>query len=691
MKARLAWGLWALGISGIVVAAAFGIADGKGAQWNGFTQVVAFFAVGTIGLVVALHQPENPLGWIYLVVWAGAGIIFGALTEFARWAAITNAATPGATLAAWIGNWIWVPIFVLLVTFPFLLFPDGHLPSPRWRSFAWATVVLTVLWSISFALEGHDYTDALGRPSPNPYAIQGLVPFFDGARLVLGLLFIVVMGVAVGSLVLRFRRGNREEREQIKWLMFAGASTVIWFGLPLEHGNGGWTDFVQGFVLALIPLSIGVAILKYRLYDIDVVIRRTVVFGVLAAFITLVYVAVVVGLGSLFSDTLFLRIAATALVAVAFQPVRDRANRLANRLVFGERATPYEVLAHFGERVGETYASDDVLPRIARVIAEGTAAARSDVWLRLGDRLTLAASWPVSEPQASFAIEGDELPPLIADRVAPVRHQDELLGAIAVTKPASEPLAGGEAELLDRLAEQAGLVLANARLTADLEARLMQIAQQAADLRSSRQRIVAAQDEERRRLERNIHDGAQQHLVALAVKLRLAKTALQKDPEQGRRMLGEIRDEVDAALDTLRSLALGIYPPLLEQQGIAAALAAQYTRSELPVRMEIDRIGRYPIELEAAVYFCTLEALQNAAKYARATSITIAFRERDDALEFSVADDGVGFSTETNGGGTGILGMRDRMAVFGGDAEIESSPGRGTIVRGRVPVSERVR
>ena len=156
-------------------------------------------------------------------------------------------------------------------------------------------------------------------------------------------------------------------------------------------------------------------------------------------------------------------------------------------------------------------------------------------------------------------------------------------------------------------------------------------------------------------------------------------------------MLGEIKGEVDAALDTLRSLALGIYPPLLEEQGIAAALAAQYLRSSLPVRMEADGIGRYPIELEAAIYFCALEALQNAAKYANATAITIAFRERDGALEFSVADDGGGFDPGSNGTGTGIQGMRDRMAVFGGDAEIESSPGQGTIVRGRVPVSERVR
>jgi signal transduction histidine kinase len=479
----------------------------------------------------------------------------------------------------------------------------------------------------------------------------------------------------------------------LRLLVFVAGVGFIFFwlsGLPGPISGIAWAGFLLSFFVG-IPAAIAVAIFRYRLYDVDLVIRKTVVFGVLAAFITAVYVAVVVGLGSIFTNTLVLRIAATALVAVAFQPVRDRANRLANRLVYGDRASPYEVLARFGERVGETYASDDVLPRIARVIAEGTAAARSDVWLRLGDRLTLAASWPVSEPQASFAIEGDDLPPIDADRVAPVRHQGELLGAIAVTKPASEPLAAGEAELLDRLAEQAGLVLANARLTADLEARLMQIARQAADLRSSRQRIVAAQDEERRRLERNIHDGAQQHLVALAVKLRLAKTALQKDPEQGRRMLGEIRGEVDAALDTLRSLALGIYPPLLEERGIAAALAAQYLRGSLPVRMEADGIGRYPIELEAAVYFCTLEALQNAAKYARATSITIAFREQGGALEFSVTDDGVGFDPGSNGTGTGIQGIRDRISVFGGDAEIESSPGHGTTVRGRVPVLERVR
>ena len=647
--------------------------------------ILVVFSV--LGIVIA-GRKHNPVGLIFSALAVAAVIQLTADDYILRANVTAPGSLPLVVYAEWVDRWIGAAVITLLPLL-FLLFPTGRIPSTRWRWVfrAWAASVC--LWVAGFMLTPGPLDVSNSDHASNPFGVSfGSVLGFVGG---VGLLLTALASIA--SLFVRWRHAVGEERQQLRLLVFVAGVGFVFFwlsGVPGPISGVGWAGF-QVSLLIGIPAAIAIAILKYRLYDVDLVIRKTVVFGVLAAFITAVYVAVVVGLGSIFTDTLVLRIAATALVAVAFQPVRDRANRLANRLVFGDRATPYEVLARFGERVGETYASDDVLPRIARVVAEGTGAGRSDVWLRLGDRLTLAASWPVSEPQASFAIEGNELPPIDADRVAPVGHQGELLGAIAVTKPASEPLTAGEAELLDRLAEQAGLVLANAGLTADLEARLMQIAQQAADLRSSRQRIVAAQDEERRRLERNIHDGAQQHLVALAVKLRLAKTALQTDPERGRLMLREIGGEVDAALDTLRSLALGIYPPLLEEQGIAAALAAQYTRSELPVRMETDGIGRYPIELEAAVYFCTLEALQNAAKYARATSISIAFRERDDALEFSVTDDGVGFSTETNGSGTGIQGMRDRMAVFGGDAEIESSPGRGTIVRGRVPVSERVR
>jgi signal transduction histidine kinase len=640
-----------------------------------------------LGILIA-GRKHNPVGLIFSALAVAAAIQLTADDYILRANVTVPGSLPAVVYAEWVDRWIGAAALALLPLL-FLLFPTGRIPSTRWRWVFRAWAASACLWVAGFMLTPGPLDVGNSDHASNPFGVSfGSVLGFVGG---VGLLLTALASIA--SLFVRWRHATGEERQQLRLLVFVAGVGFIFFwlsGVPGPISGIGWAGFLVS-VLVGIPAAIAIAILKYRLYDVDLVIRKTLVFGLLAAFITAVYVAVVVGLGSLFTDTLVLRIAATALVAVAFQPVRDRANRLANRLVYGDRATPYEVLARFGERVGETYASDDVLPRIARVIAEGTAAARSDVWLRLGDRLTLAASWPVAEPKAAFRIEGEELPAIAADRVAAVRHQGELLGAIAVTKPPSEPLAAGDAELVDRLAEQAGLVLANARLTADLEARLMQIAQQAADLRSSRQRIVAAQDEERRRLERNIHDGAQQHLVALAVKLRLAKTALQKDPALGRRMLGEIQGEVDAALDTLRSLVLGIYPPLLEEQGIAAALAAQYVRSSLPVRMEADGIGRYPIELEAAVYFCALEALQNAAKYANATTITIAFRERDGALEFSVADDGGGFDAGSNGTGTGIQGMRDRMAVFGGDAEIESSPGLGTIVRGRVPVSERVR
>jgi signal transduction histidine kinase len=682
----LAWGLWSITAVVFVGSIVFGLADHLPTEISTISEGLAFIAYGVVGLAITLREPRNPIGWIFLGVWFGVGTVFAFAGTYVQWAVIDHPGATGAVFLNWIANWAWVPIFTLLLTYPLLLFPDGRLPSPRWRPVAWAIGVLTVAWSISFALEQHDYTDGNNHPAVNPYTWQRFAPIFDTARIVVSFLVLVGIATCVAALIVRYRRSRGVEREQIRWLIYAGAITVFWLALPFDHGNGGLPDFIQGFVLMLIPIAIGIAILQYRLYDIDVVIRKTVVVGVLAAFIGLIYVAIVVGLGS-FADSPALRIAATALVAIAFQPVRDRANRWANRLVYGARATPYEVLARFGDRVGETYASDDVLPRVARVIAEGTSAVRAEVWLRVGDEIRLAASWPDASRRPSFPVADGALP-IEGDRVAAVRYHGALLGAIAVHKRASEPLTPGEAELVDRLADQAGLILANAGLTADLETRLEQIAVQAAELRASRQRIVTAQDEERRRLERNIHDGAQQHLVALAVKLRLAKTAIAADPARGRAMLEEISGEIDAALDTLRALALGIYPPLLEEQGIAPALAAQYVRSGLPVHLETDAAGRYPIEIEAAVYFAALEALQNAAKYAQADQITITIAHDDGALRFSVRDDGIGFDQAATGEGSGLAGIRDRLAVFGGDATVESVPGTGTIVRGRVPIPE---
>jgi signal transduction histidine kinase len=435
---------------------------------------------------------------------------------------------------------------------------------------------------------------------------------------------------------------------------------------------------------AVFPATIAIAILRYRLYDIDLVISRTLVYGSLAVFITAVYVGIVVGIGTLVGSggrpNIALSIVATAIVAVAFQPVRERLQKVANRLVYGKRATPYEVLSQFSERVAESYAADDVLPRMARVLAEGTGAERAEVWLRGSDRLRVAATWPVdANGRASLPVTGQLLPTIPdTDRAVPVRHQGQLLGALTVSKRRGEALTPVEEKLLTDLAAQAGLVLKNVGLTAELLARLE-------ELRASRQRLVAAQDEERRRLERNLHDGAQQNLVALKVKLGLAEAYAEKDPEKARKLLGEIKSDADEALETLRDLARGIYPPLLADKGLVAALESQARKATVPVEIRADGIGRYSQDIEAAVYFCVLEALQNVQKYAEASRAVVRLHEDNNDLTFEVEDDGKGFDPATARRGSGMTNMADRLDALEGELRV-ARHGSLTTVGGRLPI-----
>jgi len=479
----------------------------------------------------------------------------------------------------------------------------------------------------------------------------------------------VLVGLCVASLVVRFRRGSPDEREQIKWLIFAGAVTTVFLALPLNHGSGGPADVILGVVLTLIPVATGIAILKYHLYDIDVVIGRTVVFGVLAAFITIVYVGIVVGVGTAIGSrgNAVLSGVAAAVVALAFQPVRRWAQRLANRLVYGRRATPYEVLSEFSERLADAYSVDDVLPRMARLVAEGTGATLVRVWIRVGGEFRAAAASPEVERGDTSVRDLVDLP----GEVFEVRHQGEPLGAITVAVASNEPMTTEQRRLTTDVASQAGLVLRNVTLVEDL--------------RASRGRLVAAQDEERRKLERNIHDGAQQQLVSLAVKQRLAASLVGRDDDRVRSMLDQLQAETTTALEDLRDLARGIYPPLLADKGLAAALEAQARKSPVPITVEPDGIGRYPQEAEAAVYFSCLEALQNVAKYADAASATVRLTAGDGGLRFEVVDDGRGFDPAATGYGTGLQGIADRLAALGGEVEVRSAPGSGTAVTGRIP------
>jgi signal transduction histidine kinase len=638
-----------------------------------------FLAMGVVGALIASRQHRNATGWIFLAIASCAGLAFAG-SEYSTYALVTRPGSlPAAAWAAVIAELMWVGILALSFTYLPLLFPDGRLPSPRWRPFSWITGGFICLVALLFLLD----PGRIGPTRvPNPLGVEALrdvVGFVEGP----GFGVLLILGLtSVASLVLRFRRAAGAQRQQIKWFLFGAALLALQFvvdGIVQALGiRGGLLldTVLPAIAFTALPVGAGIAILRYRLYDIDVVINRTVLFGLLAAFITAIYVGIVIGIGSLVGGrgNLFLSIMATAVVAVAFQPIRSRAGHFANRLVYGKRATPYEVLSTFSDHLGEAYSTEDILPRIARMVGEATGAERARVWVRVGGELRAAAALPDGgDAPAPLAVKGAELPRFPGEeRPYPVRHQGELLGVLSVETSRREPLNPTQEKLVTDLAGQVGLILRNVRLIEEL--------------RASRQRLVAAQDEERRRLERNIHDGAQQQLVALAVKIRLARTMSGRDVEKAQSLLEELQGETQDALENLRDLARGIYPPLLADKGLAAALEAQARKVPFPVRVEPNGIGRYPAEAEATAYFCVLEALQNATKYAEASSATVRLGQEDGYLVFTVADDGRGFDPATTPPGSGLQNMADRVEALGGSVGVTSSPGAGTTVTGRIPV-----
>jgi len=659
-----------------------------GLAWNvpklssefGFKGYAIAFALvlGGVGVALADRRPSNPIGWIFCAL----GVIAGTMaltTEYARWALIHQGGRPpGGLYAAWLQEWVWIPLIVGLGVVGWI-FPEGRFLSRRWRT---GMVVACALAAIPIVLNAVLPRLTVFAGFDNPVGLDE--PWVQGAASASGGLILPVLLGGAAAATVRFRRRRGDERQQIKWLLLAVSAVAlalgyysILLGIIVATGTDPsqgavWPEYLAIASFLAVPISVAFGVLKYRLYDIDVVINKAVVYAVLAVFITGVYLTVVVAAGSLtgYASNPVLSGIAAAIVALAFQPVRRGTQRLANRLVYGERATPYEVLAQLGDRLAGEYAADDVLDRIAAALAGGIGADRVVVWLNSGGELRSAAVWPKGTRAAPIATSTAVLTATEDGmRSFPVRLQGEILGAIGVHKPASDPLTPADEKLVGDLAAQAGLVLRNARLIEEL--------------RASRRRLVEAQDEERRKIERNLHDGAQQQLVALTVQLGLLERQAE-DPDTVRASATRLKDALQDALDELRALARGIYPPLLADQGLAAALEAQSRKAAVPTTIESDGIGRYPREIESAVYFCALEALQNVAKYADATSAVVRLGERDGRLEFEIADDGRGFDPTATSYGTGMQGMVDRLDAIGGTLEVSSESGRGTMVLGRI-------
>jgi signal transduction histidine kinase len=666
---RLAWGLFLLFLVVFTSGMTLGFASNAPGVAGALPFAIAFSIFAAVGALVASRRPDSPIGWLLIPIGFGPALGFLGL-GYARWALIQRPGSlPFGHAAAWMTTWAFSPIFLILLVL--LLFPSGRLPSPRWKPFAWMVGTVIAVSTVGSALhEGPIDRESLPGIE-NPIAVPKFRVVDNAALILTGLIFLI----CVASLFIRYRRASGDERQQMKWLAFGAVAAGI--GLPLSDAlPSPVADWVALAALVSLAAGISIAVLRFRLYDIDIVINKTLVYGLLAAFVTAVYLGIVVGIGALVGSrgSLVLSIIATALIALAFQPVRQRAQRFVNRVVYGKRATPYEVLSEFSQRVGR-YSSEEVLPQMAELVREATGAERSEVWLRVGSELQPKASSPVNlSPNGAITaleLRGDGLPSLPgADVSIPLAHRDELLGALALRMPHRSGLDPVSQKLLGDFAPQAALVLRNVRLLAELQA--------------SRQRLVSAQNEERRKLERDLHDGAQQQLVALKVQLGLAERL--SEDEKLKTLLGRLRSSTDETIDSLRDLARGIYPPVLADRGLEAALSVHAAKSSQRVSVSADGVGRYPEEVEAAIYFCCLEAMQNAAKHAGDGPVEVRLHQENGFLTFEVRDSGPGFDPGSIKRGSGLQNMSDRIEALGGTLEIKATPGEGTTVRGQLQI-----
>jgi signal transduction histidine kinase len=661
--------------------------------WTGLVYLALILWIG-VGFLIVSRQPTSWAGWLFLITGGPFGFV-----GFSQQLVIHELKVdPGSV--PFLGFWAIVSEYgiysVALLPLLFLLYPDGHPPSRRWR---WAVAGLvggTALALLGFLFRPGPFNAFLGDGIlyVNPLGIDamaeiGPVVILIGAVIALLSAFSTVIAVRQ-----RFRRSTGEERQQLRWIRFVASLAGLLFASTWVIGGvfefaGSNPDApifeflfgVTAFTLFLgIPAAYLVAIFKHGLWDLDVVIKKAVVFGILVVLITGTAIALFLGVGASLTEAAPDETQAVGvlmlLLGASIWPLRRLAGRIADRIVYGGRSTPYEVLTEFSGRVGQSYSTEDVLPRMAQILAEATGASTTRIWLRIGSELRPESAWPADAPRPGMiALEGDVAPAIGQAHVVDVRHQGELLGALSMDMAANDPLNPAKERLADDLASQAGLVLRNVRLIEEL--------------RASRQRIVAAQDERAKQIERNIHDGVQQQLVALAVQLKLARSAVDRDPAKAVSMLDALQASAHDALEDLRDLARGIYPPLLADKGLPAALEAQARRSPVPVIVEPDSVGRHPQDVESAVYFSVLEALNNVAKYADASSTTVKLRQVDGDLTFEVRDDGRGFQPSETGYGTGLQGMADRLDAVGGHLEVISEPGRGTTILGTVPAGSR--
>jgi signal transduction histidine kinase len=634
-----------------------------------------------VGALVVWRVPGNAVGRLLIL---GA---LGALSaQFSLAAVEPGVAARVINLFILYGAGVAAPSMGYLM----LTFPDGHVYPPRL-----ARVVIPVA-AVKFIGAGLEIMASPGKirifqHTLNPFFVPALAPYqpLIAATIgIAGILLPIIWLSGIVSLVLRYRAAPAPIQRQLKWVVWALATLIpamlfMAGGVLTGYVVAGWAlPLAAGFgttALALFLAATTLAIVRYRLFDIDVILNRALVYGALTAGVVGAY-ALLVGLaGELFhqSGSLMVSLLATGLIAVLFQPLRERVQRAVNRLMYGERDEPYEVLSRLGRRLEATLDPEAVLPAVAESVARTFKLPYVGIALREGDAFRVVAEYGLPPPAAQPAGKADPTGEAATGEIfaLPLTYQHEPIGQLRVGPRAhGEAFTAAEQRLLADIAHQAGVAAHAVRLTADLQ--------------RSRERLVNAREEERRRLRRDLHDGLGPALAAQTLKAGSAHALLDRDPAAAGRLLKELERDIEAAVGDIRRLVYALRPPALDELGLAGALrdtAAAYSTNGLEVTLEAPmRLPSLPAATDVAVYRITQEALTNVVRHARAQRCAVSL-VLDGELRLEISDDGRGLPGDRRAG-VGLVSMRERAEELGGTCLIENAPTGGTRVIARLPI-----
>jgi signal transduction histidine kinase len=670
----------ALGIAGLLIVPLVGQ---EGLVTHLVFSPITTVAYALVGALIAVRQPRNPIGWIFSAVGVFAGLT--SLVSDDNYLGLclwSETAAPCNQIARWLSLWVWMPTTMLPMSFVLLLFPNGRLPSPRWWPIAWAAGLGLALIILSTALHPRPPIEPI--PPYNPFGIPAIAAELELLGDIAWPLIVVGIFGALAALVVRFRRSRGVEREQVKWLAYGSSLAILFLMLlsawaALRPGDSAAYELNIGGVwvtLTVIVITAGIAILRHRLYDIDVIINRTLVYGTLSAGVIGLYVLLVGALGALFqsSGNLFVALLATGVAALLVQPLRARLQRTVNRLMYGERDDPYTVLSRLSQQLKTTLAPTAVLPTITQVVAQTLKLPYVAIALKHGDEMVVAAENGDKQTGRQADSESGSLSACLPVCLS-LTYQAETVGQLLVAPRGSgETFTPAERRLLEDIAVQAGVAAHAVRLTADLQ--------------RSRERLITAREEERRRLRRDLHDGLGPQLASLTLTLAAARELLRHDVDAADRLLQELAIHTQAAIADIRRVVYNLRPPALDDLGLVLALreqVASYRQASLQISIDApDHLPPLPAAVEVATYRIVQEALTNVVRHAQARTCRVCLR-LGDALIVEIRDDGVGLPPGGRAG-VGLTSMRERTAELGGICEIESVPGQGASIHARLPL-----